>query len=43
MADVVLNKVQTIQRCIKRIKEEYIGYEDIFESDFTKQDSVILN
>jgi len=43
MADVVLNKVQTIQRCIKRIKEEYIGFEDTFESDFTKQDSVILN
>ena len=43
MADVVLNKVETIQRCIKRIKEEYIGFEDIFESDFTKQDSVILN
>jgi len=43
MADVVLNKVQTIQRCIKRIKEEYIGFENVFESDFTKQDSVILN
>ena len=43
MADVVLNKVQTIQRCIKRIKEEYIGFEESFESDFTKQDSVILN
>ena len=43
MPDVVLNKIQTIQRCLKRIKEEYIGYEDSFENNYTKQDSVILN
>jgi len=38
--DVVLNKVATIQKCLKRIEEEY--GED-FESNYTKQDSVILN
>jgi len=43
MPDVVLNKIQTIERCLKRIQEEYIGYEENFEENFTKQDSVILN
>ncbi len=43
MSDVVLNKIQTIERCLKRIREEYIGYEEEFENNYTKQDSVILN
>jgi uncharacterized protein YutE (UPF0331/DUF86 family) len=43
MPDVVLNKIQTIERSLKRIREEYIGYEESFEENFTKQDSVILN
>jgi len=43
MPDVVLNKIQTIERCLKRIQEEYVGFEDIFEENYTKQDSVILN
>lgn len=43
MPDVVLNKIQTIERCLKRIREEYVGYEDSFEENYTKQDSVILN
>ncbi len=43
MSDVVLNKIQTIERCLKRIREEYVGYEDSFEVNYTKQDSVILN
>ena len=43
MPDVVLNKIQTIERCLKRIREEYIGYEDSFEENYTKQDSIILN
>ena len=43
MPDVVLNKIQTIERCLKRVREEYIGYEDSFESNYTKQDSVVLN
>ncbi|PHS33221.1 MAG: hypothetical protein COA92_04825 [Sulfurovum sp.] len=43
MPDVVLNKIQTIERCLNRIREEYIGYEESFEENFTKQDSVILN
>ena len=43
MPDVVLNKIQTIEKCLKRIREEYIGFEDSFEENYTKQDSVILN
>ena len=43
MSDVVLNKLQTIERCLKRIREEYEGYEEEFNENFTKQDSVILN
>ena len=43
MSDVVLNKIQTIERCLKRVREEYIGNEDSFESNYTKQDSVVLN
>ena len=43
MHDVVINKIQTIERCLNRIREEYIGYEDTFETLYTKQDSVILN
>ena len=42
MPDVVLNKIQTIERCLNRIREEYVGSEDIFEENYTKQDSVIL-
>jgi len=43
MPDVVLNKIQTIERCLNRIREEYVGFEDTFEENYTKQDSVILN
>jgi len=42
MNDVILNKTTTIERCLKRIHEVY---EDNPENltDFTKQDSIILN
>jgi uncharacterized protein YutE (UPF0331/DUF86 family) len=41
--DIILNKIETIKRCIKRIQEEYQGYEQEFHSNYTKQDSIILN
>jgi len=41
--DVVLNKIQTIERCLKRIREEYVGHEEEFEENHTKQDSIVLN
>ena len=43
MPDVVLNKIQTIERCLKRIREEYVGHEEEFEENHTKQDSIVLN
>ncbi len=41
--DVILNKVTTIERCIRRIHEEYDGCEETFRDNYTKQDSIILN
>ncbi|MFC3882037.1 DUF86 domain-containing protein [Bacillus songklensis] len=40
--DIILNKVSTIERCIKRINEEYDNNPLNLEN-YTKQDSIILN
>ncbi|NSW82198.1 MAG: DUF86 domain-containing protein [Syntrophothermus sp.] len=40
--DVILNKVQVVERCIKRINEEYDNNPGNLK-DFTRQDSIILN
>lgn len=40
--DVILNKLETIRRCIRRINEEYEDKVDNLHN-FTKQDSIILN
>jgi uncharacterized protein YutE (UPF0331/DUF86 family) len=40
--DVILNKISVIERCIKRIHEEYANTPENLKN-FTKQDSVILN
>ena len=40
--DVVFNKIAIIERCIRRIQEEYQGNFSNLEN-FTKQDSIILN
>ena len=41
--DIIINKVETIRRCLKRINEEYLGFEEELVSNYTKQDSIILN
>jgi len=41
--DIIVNKIETIRRCLNRIEEEYNGYESELESNYTKQDSIILN
>lgn len=41
--DIILNKTAIIDRCIKRIKDEYAENEDNLYNDFTRQDSIILN
>lgn len=42
MNDVILNKTTSIERCLKRIYEVYEGNPSNL-TDFTKQDSIILN
>ncbi|QEK11269.1 DUF86 domain-containing protein [Crassaminicella thermophila] len=42
MSDVIYNKSQIIERCIKRIHEEYEGKKENLKN-YTKQDSIILN
>jgi uncharacterized protein YutE (UPF0331/DUF86 family) len=41
--DILINKAAIIERYLKRIEEEYRGHEDELETDFTRQDSIILN
>lgn len=41
--DVLLNKVTIIERCLARVETEYRGHEAELESNFTRQDSIILN
>ncbi|WP_425058420.1 hypothetical protein SCACP_30710 [Sporomusa carbonis] len=41
-SDIVVNKVQIIERCLRRIYEEYAGKPEHL-ANFTKQDSIILN
>ncbi|MBI2434359.1 MAG: DUF86 domain-containing protein [Candidatus Hydrogenedentes bacterium] len=43
MTDIVLNKVQSIQRCVSRAREEYRADPDGFDANFTRQDAAILN
>ncbi|OAA86471.1 type VII toxin-antitoxin system HepT family RNase toxin [Clostridium coskatii] len=42
MNDVILNKISVIERCIKRINEEYENSPENLKN-YTKQDSIILN
>jgi len=41
--DIIINKIETIKRCMSRINEEYVSFENELENNFTKQDSIILN
>lgn len=41
--DVLINKAATIERCVRRAREEYAANPDTFATDFTRQDAAILN
>lgn len=41
--DVLINKAATIERCVRRAREEYAADPDSFASNFTRQDAAILN
>lgn len=43
MNDVVINKVQSLQRCVSRAREEYHTAGEAFLTNFTRQDAAILN
>ena len=43
MNDVVVNKVQSIQRCVLRAREEHHAAGGHFLDDHTRQDAAILN
>ena len=43
MDDVLLNKAAIIERCLRRIREIYRGHEAELETDFLRQDAVVLN
>lgn len=41
--DVLINKAATIERCVKRAREEYQRGPETFATDYTRQDAAILN
>jgi uncharacterized protein YutE (UPF0331/DUF86 family) len=41
--NILLSKAQIIERCLQRIHEEYDNHEAELSSNYTKQDSIILN
>ena len=43
MNNVVINKVQSLQRCVSRAREEYQSAGEAFLTNFTRQDAAILN
>jgi uncharacterized protein YutE (UPF0331/DUF86 family) len=43
MNDIVLNKIQSIQRCVRRAREEYAADPDTFDTNLTRQDAAVLN
>ena len=43
MNDLVINKIQSIQRCVVRAREEYGSDPEGFAADYTRQDAAILN
>jgi len=43
MNDIVVNKIQSIQRCVERAREEYDSDPNEFDTNYTRQDAAILN
>jgi hypothetical protein len=43
MNDVVANKVQSIQRCVRRARDEYAADPAGVATDFTRQDAAIAS
>ena len=43
MDDVLINKFASIEKCIRRVREEYKACSGDIENDILRQDSILLN
>ncbi|MCR4317700.1 MAG: DUF86 domain-containing protein [Planctomycetes bacterium] len=43
MNDIVIDKIQSIERCVGRAREEHSAAGENFASDHTRQDAAVLN
>ncbi len=43
MNDIVINKIQSIQQCVVRARQEYEANREGFATDYTRQDAAVLN
>jgi uncharacterized protein YutE (UPF0331/DUF86 family) len=43
MNDIIINKIQSIQRCVERARQEYGSDPDGFDANYSVQDAAILN
>ncbi len=43
MNDIVINKIQSIQRCVTRARAEFNADPDGFATNFTRQDAAVMN
>lgn len=43
MDEVLLGKAAIIERCLKRIDEDYLGHESELATSFLRQDAIVLN
>lgn len=39
----LLDKIETVERCVRRAREEYFADPETFQNNFTRQDAAILN
>ncbi len=43
MDRVLFSKARTIERCLRRVREEYVGHEAELATDLMRQDAAVLN
>lgn len=43
MDSMIVDKIEVIGHCLRRIEEEYRGHEEELATNFTRQDSIVLN
>ncbi len=43
MNDVVINKIQSLQKCVQRAREEHLKAGEGFGGNYTSQDAALLN